>query len=69
MSTNAYTAMLHQMILMARDPLFITIDEESGSFTPEERAAIRVAAACPVRCIEAGRGFGFGQKTIASLPV
>ncbi len=44
MSTNAYTAMLHQMILMARDPLiYIAIDEESGSFTPEERAAIRVA--------------------------
>ncbi|HQQ67191.1 MAG TPA: sigma 54-interacting transcriptional regulator, partial [Candidatus Cloacimonadota bacterium] len=46
MSTNAYTAMLHQMILMARDPLiYIAIDEDSGSFAPEERAAIRVAKA------------------------
>ncbi|MDD2596243.1 MAG: sigma-54 dependent transcriptional regulator [Candidatus Cloacimonetes bacterium] len=46
MSTNAYTALLHQMILMARDPLiYIAIDEESGSFAPEERTAIRVAKA------------------------
>lgn len=46
MPTDAYTALLHQLVLMSRDPLiYLAINEESSGFNAEEIFAIRIAKA------------------------
>ncbi|MCB5269352.1 MAG: sigma 54-interacting transcriptional regulator, partial [Candidatus Cloacimonadaceae bacterium] len=46
MSIDAYTALLHQLVLMSRDPLiYLAIDEENSGFNSEEQIAIRIAKA------------------------
>lgn len=46
MLTDAFTAVLHQLILMARDPLiYLAINEESAGFNADEVLAIRIAKA------------------------
>ncbi len=46
MPTDAYTAAIHQMILMSRDPLiYLAIDERTSGFDAADIMAIRIAKA------------------------